>query len=50
MIKYPLIDWNITEKQALEYCYSKGFNWSGLYEKFKDRLLESKKPKNQSDE
>ena len=31
---YPLQDWNITEKQALEYCYSKGFNWDGLYEKF----------------
>jgi len=33
-IQYPLIDWQITEKQALEYCYSKGFDWEGLYEKF----------------
>jgi 3'-phosphoadenosine 5'-phosphosulfate sulfotransferase (PAPS reductase)/FAD synthetase len=33
-IKYPLIDWQITEKMALEYCYSKGFDWEGLYEKF----------------
>lgn len=33
-IQYPLIDWQITEKQALEYCYAKGLNWSGLYEKF----------------
>jgi len=33
-IEYPLVDWKITEKQALEYCYSKGFNWNGLYEKF----------------
>ena len=32
-IKYPLIDFNVTEKDALEYCYSKGFNWNGLYEK-----------------
>ena len=32
--KYPLIDWQITERQALEYCYSKGFRWNGLYEKF----------------
>jgi 3'-phosphoadenosine 5'-phosphosulfate sulfotransferase (PAPS reductase)/FAD synthetase len=32
-IKYPLVDWQITEKQALEYCYSKGFDWGGLYEK-----------------
>ena len=33
-IKYPLIEWQVTERQALEYCYSKGFNWGGLYEKF----------------
>jgi len=33
-IRHPLVDWQITEKQALEYCYSKGFNWEGLYEKF----------------
>ena len=32
--KYPLIEWGITEKQALKYCYSKGFNWGGLYEDF----------------
>ena len=31
---FPLNDWQITEKQALDYCYSKGFDWSGLYEKF----------------
>ena len=34
-IQYPLVDWGITEKQALEYCYNKGFNWEGLYKKFK---------------
>jgi len=34
VIKYPLVEWGITEKQALEYCYSKGFDWGGLYEKF----------------
>lgn len=33
-IVYPLAEWGITEKQALEYCYSKGFNWDGLYEQF----------------
>lgn len=32
-IKYPLIDWGITEKEALNYCYTKGFTWGGLYEK-----------------
>ena len=31
-IKYPLIDFGFTEKQALEYCYGKGFNWNGLYD------------------
>lgn len=36
-IKYPLYENKITEKKALQYCYSKGFNWNGLYEKF-DRL------------
>jgi 3'-phosphoadenosine 5'-phosphosulfate sulfotransferase (PAPS reductase)/FAD synthetase len=34
-IKYPLVEWEITEKQALEYCYSKGLDWGGLYEKFR---------------
>ena len=28
------MEWGITEKQALEYCYSKGLDWEGLYEKF----------------
>jgi len=36
-IKYPLIEWQMTEKDCLEYCYSKGFDWNGLYEKF-DRV------------
>lgn len=34
-IKYPLYEWGITEKEALQFCYSKGFTWGGLYEKFK---------------
>jgi len=33
-IQYPLIEWNTTEQDALEYCYSKGFDWDGLYERF----------------
>jgi len=33
-IKYPLVGWGITEKDALRYCYEKGFDWGGLYEKF----------------
>ena len=35
--KYPLYEWGVTEKQALEYCYSKGFDWGGLYEQM-DRV------------
>lgn len=33
-IKYPLVEWGITEEQALNYCYARGLDWSGLYEKF----------------
>lgn len=32
---YPLVDWKITGKAALEYCYSKGFFWDGLYKDLK---------------
>ncbi len=32
---YPLIEWGITEADALEYCYAKGFHWGGLYKHFK---------------
>ena len=35
--EYPLIDFKMTEKDCLNYCYNKGFNWNGLYEKF-DRV------------
>ncbi|ACL06294.1 hypothetical protein Dalk_R0062 [Desulfatibacillum aliphaticivorans] len=35
--RYPLIEWGITEHQALEYCKSKGYNWGGLYDIF-DRV------------
>jgi len=31
--KYPLVDWGMTEADCLEYCYSLGFNWGGLYKK-----------------
>jgi len=33
-IRYPLAEMNITEAQALQYCYDKGFDWGGLYKKF----------------
>lgn len=31
---YPLVRWGWTEKDALEYCYSHGYDWEGLYELF----------------
>lgn len=33
-IRYPLVEWGITERQALDYCHAKGFDWGGLYEEF----------------
>jgi len=36
-VMYPLIEWGIVESQALKYCYDKGFDWNGLYERF-DRV------------
>ncbi|MCJ7790565.1 MAG: phosphoadenosine phosphosulfate reductase family protein [Candidatus Atribacteria bacterium] len=32
---YPLVDWKMTEEDALKYCLEKGFDWSGLYNKRK---------------
>lgn len=29
---YPLVDFNITEKEALQICYSNGFDFGGLYD------------------
>jgi len=34
---YPLVDWKITEEDALKYCLEKGFDWGGLYERY-DRV------------
>ena len=31
---YPLVEWNMTEKDCLVYCYEHGFDWGGLYEIF----------------
>lgn len=36
-VRYPLIEWGITEKNALDYCLERGYRWDGLYEIF-DRL------------
>lgn len=32
--RYPLVEWGITEKEALAYCYKRGFTWDGLYRFF----------------
>lgn len=31
-LNYPLIKWNMTEADCLQYCYARGFDWNGLYE------------------
>ncbi len=33
-MRYPLVDWGMTEADCLKYCYDRGFDWGGLYEKF----------------
>lgn len=30
--RYPLVEWGITEAEALKICYAHGFDWDGLYE------------------
>ncbi len=29
---YPLVEWGITEAQALQICYDRGYDFGGLYE------------------
>lgn len=36
IINYPLVEWQITENQALDYCYSKGFDWGVFIKNLKD--------------
>jgi len=31
-VRFPLIEWGISEKDALEYCYSKGYDFGGIYD------------------
>lgn len=31
---YPLMEWGVTEAQALAGCYEAGYTWGGLYEQF----------------
>lgn len=32
--RYPLVEWGVTEAEALRYCYDRGYTWGGLYEHF----------------
>ena len=36
-LRYPLIEWGMTEQDCLDYCYKLGFDWGGLY-KIKKRV------------
>ena len=31
--RYPLREWGVTEADCLAYCYARGYDWGGLYEK-----------------
>lgn len=33
-VLYPLVDWKMTEQDCLKYCYSRGLDLGGLYNKF----------------
>lgn len=33
--RHPLVEWGWVEKDCLRYCYSKGYEWEGLYEIYK---------------
>lgn len=32
---HPLVDWGMTERDCLNYCYEHGYDWGGLYQHFK---------------
>lgn len=32
VVRFPLIEWNVTEMQSLQYCYDKGYGFNGIYE------------------
>lgn len=33
-VRHPLIDWNMTEADCLQYCKDRGYDWDGLYDHF----------------
>lgn len=36
--RYPLVDWGITEKEALQICYDRGYDFGGLYQIYTESL------------
>lgn len=32
---HPLVDWGMTERDCLNFCYERGYDWGGLYQHFK---------------
>lgn len=32
--EYPLVEWGMTEADCLQYCFDRGYRWSGLYDHF----------------
>ena len=42
--RYPLVEWGITEAQALQICYNRGCDWGGLYESKKAGLHKADRP------
>ena len=34
-LRFPLIEWDVTEDMALQYCREQGYHWSGLYDFFR---------------
>ena len=37
VLRYPLVEWGMTERDCLNFCRSRGFDWDGLYNIF-DRV------------
>lgn len=34
-VRHPLVEWNMTEADCLQYCKDRGYDWSGLYDHFR---------------
>ena len=34
-VRLPIVEWNMTEADCLNYCLDHGYDWGGLYEKMR---------------